>query len=280
MKTGLVLEGGGMRGLYTQGVLDCMIDAGFWADYVIGVSAGACAGVSYVSRQRGRSYRVSTTYGLDKRYLSLHSYFKTRSLFGMDFMFEEIPNRLDPFDYQTFAENPIEFVLAVTDVLTGKPVYFGKEHLNHDSTVLRASSSIPLFSPPVEYQGGLYLDGGIADPIPVRRALDDGCERLIVVLTRDRSYQKSPQGGRMVYRHAFRHYPQMIHALEQRHQLYNTTLQTIRELEREGVAVVIAPAEPVKISRFEQNMGKLRGLYKTGMLDAQKFLAKARPLKK
>ncbi|MFR9190076.1 MAG: patatin family protein, partial [Anaerotruncus massiliensis (ex Togo et al. 2019)] len=222
MKIGLVLEGGGMRGLYTNGVLDCLMDNHFEADYVIGVSAGACSGVSYVSGQRGRSYRVNTGYVDDKRYVGFESLVKTKSMFGMDFIFDEIPNHLDPFDYEAFLASPMEFVTGVTDADTGRPVYFTKEAVRPgDSTLLRASSSIPVFSPVVEFMGGRYLDGGTSDPIPVQKALDDGCDRVVVVLTRDRSYEKSPEGIRPVYRHIFHDSPGMVRTLDTRHEVYN-----------------------------------------------------------
>ena len=272
MKTGLVLEGGGMRGLYTVGVLDCFLDRGFMADYVVGVSAGACNGASYVSKQRGRGRRVNLDYLDDKRYLSLYSFLKTKSVFGMDFLFDEIPNQLEPFDYQTFFENPTEFWVGVTDIHTGKPVYFDKSHCDHDCTVLRASSSIPVFSPVVAYQGGEYLDGGSSDPIPIEKALADGCDRLIVVRTRDRSYQNKPESFHAVYGHVFRHAPAMRAVLEHRHERYNQTLEKLSQLEKEGVASVIAPREPVTISRFEKSRQKLDALYKDGMADGQIFL--------
>ena len=270
MKIGLVLEGGGMRGLYTNGVLDCLMDNHSEADYVIGVSAGACSGVSYVSGQRGRSYRVNTGYVDDKRYVGFESLVKTKSMFGMDFIFDEIPNHLDPFDYEAFLASPMEFVTGVTDADTGRPVYFTKEAVRPgDSTLLRASSSIPVFSPVVEFMGGRYLDGGTSDPIPVQKALDDGCDRVVVVLTRDRSYEKSPEGIRPVYRHIFHDSPGMVRTLDTRHEVYNRELDKVRRLEREGRAIVIAPDRPVTIGRFEKDMKKLEDLYKTGMLDAQ-----------
>ena len=275
MKLGLVLEGGGMRGLYTDGVLDCLMDRGFTADYVIGVSAGACGGVSYVSGQRGRSRRVNTAYLDDKRYVGLQSFLKTGSVFGMDLLFDEIPNRLDPFDYEAFARSPMEFVVGVTDVETGKPAYFDKSAIAPgDCTLLRASSSIPVFSPIVEFRGGRYLDGGTSDPIPVKKALADGCDRLVVVLTRDRSYRKKPEGIKAVYRRVFRDCPNMARALEERPRVYNDTLDYIRRLEREGTALVIAPTRPVTIGRFEKDLQKLEDLYKAGMLDAQVALTR------
>lgn len=280
MKIGLVLEGGGMRGLYTNGALDCMMDNGWYADYVIGVSAGACSAVSYISGQRGRSYRINTGYLNDKRYVGLDSFIKTKSMFGMDFIFDEIPNRLDPFDYEAFLASPIEFVTGVTDIETGLPVYFDKSAITPgDNTLLRASSSIPGFSPIVPFRGGRYLDGGTSDPIPVRRALADGCDHVVIVLTRDRSYQKAPEHFRALYHRMFREYPEMARALDRRHEIYNETLDFVRRLERDGTAIVIAPSRPVEITRFEKDLRRLEDLYKSGMLDAQLAMRRLRALK-
>ena len=272
MKIGLVLEGGGLRGLYTAGVLDVLMEQGIQADYVIGVSAGAGNGVSYVSRQLGRNRRINTEYLKDKRYLSFSSFIKTKSLFGMDFIFDEIPNRLDPFDKEAFFASTCEFCAGVTDVRTGKPVYFGKDDLKQDFTVLRASASLPIFSPIVEYKQGKYLDGGMSDPIPAQRALKDGCDRLIIVLTRERSYVKQPEKFRAVYRRQLRDYPAMIDALDHRHELYNRTLETVRSLEKERKALVIAPQTPPEVSRFERNKQKLLELCEKGRSDTLRLL--------
>lgn len=270
MKVGLVLEGGGMRGLYTSGVLDYFLDQQIFVDYVIGVSAGACNGVSYLSKQKGRNYRVNTNYISDKRYLSLSNFIKTKSLFGMDFIFDEIPHQLDLFDYETFLSSPSEYKLGVTDVLTGRPVYFDKTHLDHDSTILKASSSIPVFSPIIKYQNGLYLDGGTTDSIPVKQALKDGCDHVIIVLTRDRNYIKKPESFRFIYSKVLKAYPNLIQALDNRHLMYNETLKFIKELEQQGKATIIAPSSPLEISRFEKDVSKLKNIYELGYLDASK----------
>ena len=220
MKIGLVLEGGGMRGLYTAGVLDTFMAEHWTPDYVVGVSAGACHAASFVSGQRGRAYRTNMDYLGDKRYLSFRNYLTTGSLFGMKFIFETVPDHLDPYDYDAMLASPMEYEIGVTDVDTGKPVFFSKESLYHDCTLLAASSSIPVFSPIVEYQGHRYLDGGTSAPIPVERALEMGCDHLVVVLTRDRSYVKSPEGFGTVYHRVFHKYPQMAHALDTRHEVY------------------------------------------------------------
>mgnify|MGYP002573237426 CR=1 FL=1 len=268
MKRGLVLEGGGMRGIYTIGVLDLFDEYGIWFDYVIGVSAGACNGASFVSGQRGRSLRINTGYLRDKRYLGLQSFVKTKSLFGMDFIFREIPDRLDPFDYKAFHAAPCEFVVGVTDVQTGGTVYFGKESMQGQCDVLRASSSIPVFSPPVAIQGREYLDGGTTDAIPVRKALADGCDSLVVVLTRQRGYQKRPEGMRSIYRRVLKGYPAVIEALDHRHEGYNETLRYLETLEQEKKALVLAPREAPLVGRFEKKREKLLALYQMGREDA------------
>ena len=272
MKTGLVLEGGGMRGLYTTGVLDWMLDREFTPDYCIGVSAGACHATSFLSRQRGRSFRINTAYLKSGQYVGVRNFLKTGSMFGMDFIFDDIPNKLDLFDDDTFLASPCEFYVGVTNVWTGKPEYFPKESLDHDSTVIRASSSIPVFAPIVPYKGNLYLDGGTSDPIPVRKALADGCDRVIVVLTQDRSFVKAPEKFRAVYTRLYRKYPRMIETLDRRYQVYNETREFVFQLEKEGKALVVAPGKPVDISRFEKDPEKLRALYDEGMADAEMVL--------
>ena len=276
MKIGFVLEGGGMRGIYTVGVMDCLMEEKFWADYVIGVSAGACNGASYVSRQKGRAYRTNTEYISDPRYLSIGNFFKTKSLFGMDFLFDEIPNKLIPIDYDTFYNNPCEYMIGVTDVVTGRPKYFGKEHMDIKNMLLRASSSIPVFSPILEYQGGKYLDGGASDSIPVEKALQDGCDKVIVVLTRERGYHKSPEKFRSVYRRIYKDYPKMVEALDNRHNQYNKTLALIDALEQEGKAIVIAPEKPLPIGRFEKNPEHLKAVWQLGFDDTKQQMKKVR----
>lgn len=265
VKTGLVLEGGGMRGLYTIGVLDAMMEYHLWTDYVIGVSAGACNGISYVSRQQYRTYRIDEDYLKDKRYVSIQNFIKTRSLFGMDFIFSEIPERLNVFDHETFLSSPIEFVTGVTDMQTGEPAYFGKQQSLKDMCmIVRASSSIPMFSPPVEFRGKYYLDGGTSDPIPVKQALRDGCTKLLVVRTRDRGYRKTPEGGRAVYGRVFRDTPGMIRCIDRRHLVYNDQLRCCERMERAGQALILAPERPIHISRFENDIRKLDVLYREG----------------
>lgn len=280
MKVGLVLEGGGMRGFYTMGALDYLMEQNIMFDYVIGVSAGACHGVSYVSNQPNRSYRVNTNYLADKRYISFTNFIKTKSIFGMDFIFDEIPHKLDLFDYDTFLNSKCEFKLAVTDVETGQPVYFDKTALDYNSTVLKASSAIPVFSPMVDYEGKKYLDGGTSDPIPVKKALEDGCDKVVVILTRDRNYQKTPERFRMIYKRIFKNYPKMIELLDNRHQNYNETLSYLSQLEKEGKALIIAPHEPIIISRFEKDQKNLEPIYTMGRMDLSKKIIQIKEILK
>jgi predicted patatin/cPLA2 family phospholipase len=265
MKLGLVLEGGGLRGIYTVGVLDCLLDNHIMADYCIGVSAGACNGVSYVSKQRGRNLRVNLDYIKDPRYIGLGNMKREGSVFGMHFIFHEIPEKYEPFDYDTFFENPCEFITVVTDVETGKPAYFDKEELRqHDNTILEASSSIPGFAPVVYYKGKGYLDGGTTDSIPVRKALEDGCDKVIVVRTRDRGFRKKPEGMSKFYHKKLKDLPEIVRALEERHVMYNETVEEVDRLEKEGKVLVLAPEKPLHISRFERNLHKLKQGYCLG----------------
>ena len=276
MKTGLVLEGGGMRGMYSIGILDYFLESGITFDYVIGVSAGACNGVSFVSKQKGRSYRINTNYIGDKRYLSLYNFFKEGSLFGMDFLFKDIPEVLDPFDYDTFMQTHTECVIGVTDIETGRPAYFDKNDLYHDTTAIRASSAIPCFSPIVEYKGGKYLDGGTADPIPYKKALADGCDKLVVICTRDRNYRKSPQKMRAAYHALYRKYPALCEVMDRRHLIYNRTLDDLHKLEAEGKIILLAPEKPLAIDRFEKDPVRLNDAAKLGRNDAIAIDAKLR----
>ena len=272
MKIGLVLEGGGMRGIYTVGVLDAFEKNNFMPDYLIGVSAGASNGVSFISRQKGRSLRINTNYINDKRYLSLYNLLTQGSLFGMNFIYNEIPNKIDPFDYETFFKNPCDFKVGVTDALTGEPVFYGKDSLKDGATVLKASASIPMVSKAVIYKGREYFDGGTSSPIPVDEALKDGCDKLIVVLTRDRKFIKPPLKMQGFCSLVMRKYPAMVELLKRHHEVYLENQKRIEELEKEGKAFVIAPETPLLIDRFEKKKEKLLKEYHHGFNDGENFL--------
>lgn len=276
MKVGLVLEGGGMRGVYTAGVLDALINQNYCADYLIGVSAGCTNGASYISWQKERGMRTNINYIDDKRYLSFSSYLKTGSLFGMDFLFYDIPEKLDPFDYDSCFKSKCDYRVGVTNIETGKEEYFGKEALKKEdrNIVLRASVSLPIASPIVEIKGKKYLDGGIGDPIPIRRAFEEGCDKVIVVLTRDRGYKKGVSKGKLFFKLMYRKYPKLIELLCNRHERYNETLEYIQKMEKEGKAFVVAPEKPIEIDKFEKNKNKLFEVYKLGLADGTKVFEK------
>lgn len=269
--TGLVLEGGGMRGLFTCGVLDSLLDNTIHLDYLIGVSAGATNGSSYASRQKERTRVITRRFIRDHRYMGYRNLLKERSYFGMDFMFDAIPKKLVPFDFERFYKEPARFRVGVTDCVTGRCRYYDKEDLDSRLTLLRATCSLPLISPIVQFKGVPLLDGGITDPIPVRQALKDGCEKLVVVLTRDAAYRKEPmgRGAKRLFKVMYRKYPKLVEAMENRHQLYNDTLAYVEELERSGRALVIRPDAPLQSDRLENDPDKLDALYLKGRVLAE-----------
>ncbi|PMC35236.1 patatin family protein [Bacillus sp. UMB0899] len=269
--TGLVLEGGGMRGIYTAGVLEVFMEQDLYVPYVIGVSAGACFGASYLSRQKGRNRKVNIDYVTHPKYLSLQNYVKHRQLFGMDFIFDEIPNSLVPFDYDTFYKGAEEFVITATDCKTGLPVYYNKQDYGNEMlTVIRASSSLPFIAPIVEYKGKQLLDGGITDSVPIKKAEEDGNKRNIVVLTREESYLKKKSNISWVLNKTYRKYPKLIEAILTRYKMYNDTIEHIKEQEKQGKVFVIRPSSALKVGRIERNQQKLEELYSIGMEDAKK----------
>lgn len=268
-KVGLILEGGGMRGLYTGGVLDFFLDKGIFFHDIVGVSAGACNAVSYVSKQRGRNFKVNTDYIGDKRYLSLGGVFTKGSIFGMDFLFEEIPNKLVPFDYETYYNSGMHLTIVVTNCETGKAEYLDGSHKTLINQYLKASSSIPMFAPIVEIEGKKYLDGGTSDSIPIKCSQDRGNNKQIVVVTRNDGYVKKAEPFSLAYRSKYKEYPQLVHTIQNRHHMYNDTLEYLKVLEASGEALVIRPSKPITIGRFEKDVNKLKVLYENGYEDAK-----------
>lgn len=268
MKTGLVLEGGGLRGIYTVGVLDVLMEHGLYPNYAVGVSAGAANAVSYLSGQRGRGYRVNTEYLGDKRYMSFSNLVRKRSLFGMDLIFDEIPNALDVLDYDAIQRSPIEFYTGVTSCEDGQALYFGKEYLAHDCSLLCASASIPIISRPVEIDGIPCVDGGVADPIPIQKALGDGCDQIVAILTQPRGYLKRPMRLRPAYRRLLRRYPRLVQTLDRRHTVYNACLAQLAQLERCLRAVVIAPSRPLPAGWMSKDPARMQESYQIGRADA------------
>lgn len=268
-KVGLVLEGGGMRGLYTAGVLDFFLDEHMYFQNVIGVSAGACNAVSYIAGQRGRNLEVNTKYIGDKRYLSMQNLLKQGSLFGMDFIFKIIPDELVPFDYEAYFNSTMKLTIVTTNCETGEAEYLDGRNTQLVNEYLRASSSIPMFAPIVEIEGKKLLDGGTADSIPIQYSIKQGNDKNIVVVTRNLDYIKRPEPFKRIYTRKYREYPNLINTISGRHEIYNDTLKSLQELEEEGKVIVIRPTQPIKIDRFEKDKKKLEELYYQGYNDTR-----------
>ena len=269
MKTGLVLEGGALRAIFSCGVCDALLEGGVMTDYVIGVSAGIAYGVSYVSKQPRRNLEVVTRYAPDKRYMGLRNLTdkENRSYFGLKFGFSTIPNELVPFDYDAFAAFPGEVEAVVTNLNTGKADYLPVPRRDEESTVLQASCAMPLMFPIFEIDGQPYLDGGIGDAIPWRRALKK-CDRVAVVLTRPRSYRRKPDPVLKVIRKQYADYPNFVQAMERRAETYNRDREALFQAEREGKLLVIAPRTTLGVSRTERDVEKLRLLWAEGYQSA------------
>lgn len=266
MKEGLVLEGGGLRGQYTAGVLDAFLDEGIHFPYIIGVSAGVSIACSYVSGQRGRNLEIIERFRNDPRYLSLRNLVTKGSLFGMDFIYGEVPHRLVPFDFKAFAASSTLFVTVCTDCDSGEARYFGKD--GDLLTVLRASASLPFLSPMVEYDGRRFLDGAIVDAIPVAKAISEGYGRNVIVLTRPQGYRKQEETGSWASL-VYRRYPRLVDALKRRVERYNAAMELTEAKEEAGHALVIRPSRDLGVSRTEKSVAKLRELYELGLEDGK-----------
>lgn len=267
MKTGLVLEGGSVRGLYTAGVLDVFLEYGISFDGVIGVSAGAIHGCSFLSGQLGRSIRYYLKYCSDPRFMSFSSLIRTGDLVGADFCYHEIPEKLDIYDNEAFMRNGVPFYAVCSNVETGKPEYLQMTDMYEDIDILRASASMPYVSRIVEINGKKYLDGGSTDSIPVEAFQKMGYTRNVVVLTRDIAYRKKPE-LRLMAKLMYRKYPKFAQAQADRYLHYNRQVEKVLELEKEGSVFAIRPSVPLAVGRMEKDPLKVKALYNQGREDA------------
>ena len=269
MKTGLVLEGGALRAIFSSGVCDGLLEGHVMADYVIGVSAGIAYGVSYVSRQPRRNLEVVTRFAPDRRYMGWRNLTdrSNRSYFGLKFGFSTIPNELVPFDYDAFEAFPGEVEAVVTNLNTGRAEYLPVPRRDKESVVLQASCAMPLLFPVFEIGGQPYLDGGIGDAIPWRRGLEK-CEKVVVVLTRPRRYRRKPDHVMKLIRKRYREYPEFVSAMENRAEVYNRDREALFQAEREGRLLVVAPESTLGVARTERNTEKLRLLWAAGYQEA------------
>lgn len=265
MKTGLVLEGGGMRGMFTCGVIDVLMENNITVDGTIGVSAGAAFGCNLKSKQIDRPHRYNMKYCKDPRYSGIKSWIKTGDLYNVDFCYDDMIYVLDPWDQKTFEENPMEFYCVVTDIETGQPVYHkftdGKEE---DVLWIRASASMPLASRPVEINGGKYLDGGISDSVPIKYMESLGYDRIMIVETQPYDYVKKPQKLVSLFKVAFHNYPCVTSAMLMRYSNYNKTKEYIKQKEKKNELLVLRPKESLNIFTASKDPAELDRVYQLG----------------
>lgn len=265
-KTGLVLEGGGMRGVFTSGALEYLLERDIRLPYIVGVSAGACNAASYISRQAGRNKAVTVGYAGHPDYISMKRLLRQGELFNMDLIFDQIPNIDHPFNYEQFFSSPQIFHVGVTDCKSGETIYYEKMELMDDfNKILRASSSLPMVAVPVEYEGRQFMDGGISDPIPIKKSLEDGNTKNVIILTQPPEYMKMPaKRGMWYFRRKYKNFPGLVKIVEQRYNIYNNSLAFVNEMEKKGDAFVLRPEHLHQVGRTERKKERLEGLYMQG----------------
>ncbi|MCH5257530.1 MAG: patatin family protein [Lachnospiraceae bacterium] len=270
-QAGLVLEGGGMKGMYTAGVLEFFLDKGIEFSSCYGVSAGACHMCSYLSKQKKRGYQVAVDYLGQKAYCSVESLIKTGDLFGADMCYGLIPEYLNPYDYDAFENYQGKAYAVVTNIKTGKAEYMPLEDMHRDIAAVRASSSLPLVSRNVRIGDGLYLDGGISDSIPVRRSIKDGNRKNVVVMTKEEGYVREPAdlAQLAMIKARYIRYPKVYELMRERHITYNTTVQYIEEMQSKNKIFVLRPKHKSDVGRVEKDIAKLDALYEEGYRDAE-----------
>lgn len=270
--TGLVLEGGGLRGVFTCGVLDCFMDHGIRFPFTVGVSAGACNGLSYMSGQRGRAKASNIDLMEKHHYIGFRYLLTQRCIMDFKLLFEDFPERIIPYDYDAYFSNPDRFIMVTTNCLTGKAEYLEeKSSSKRVMEIVRASSSLPFVSPITYVDGTPMLDGGISDSIPVEYAMKQGYDKLVVILTRNKGYRKKASKMR-VAKAFYRKYPGLQKALSERNSTYNKTMDLIDHLEQEDKIIVIRPLRPIEVGRMEKDTSKLTDLYQEGYEIARKLI--------
>jgi len=275
MKKGLVLEGGAMRGLWTAGVTDVMMEHDIWPDGLIGVSAGAAFGCNYKSRQIGRAIRYNTRFARDRRYSGVWSLVTSGDYFNAKFGYHVVPYEYDLFDTKTFEQNPMQFIVVCTDVETGEAVYHDMDHVSFDELEwLRASASMPLASKVVEVQGRKLLDGGVSDSIPLSFFESIGYDRNVVILTQPLGYRKQPSKLMPLMRLSLREHPQFVKAMSERYIMYNRQLEFVAQAEKEGRCLVIRPDEKIPIGHISHDPEQMRRVYEIGRQVGERYIEK------
>lgn len=269
-KIGLVVEGGGMKCAYGAGILDRLLDEKAAFDYCIGVSAGAANAASFLAGQRERNLRFYTIHVKDPHYISVRNYLHDGQVFGLQYIYGTMSNAggIDPLDYDAVMANPCEYEIVATDAKTGRARYFNKSDLRRDDyTPIMASSALPVFCKPVEYGNRFYFDGGVSDSIPVRRAFEKGCDKIVVILSKPRSFRKEPEKHRRVYARKLKEYPGMVKAIDNRHIMYRREIALLKKAEGCGRAFVFAPPDSLKINTFTKDPEVEQHLYDLGIQD-------------
>lgn len=268
MKLGLVVEGGGMKCAYTAAILDRFLDDKVRFDYVIGVSAGATCAASYLAGQRGRNRRFFTEHVTEPDYMGASAFLRSGQFFNLKYIYRDLTAEGggDPLDRDALLANPSSLLAVATDRETGRPVYFSKEQTtSQDYRIYMATCAIPVVCKPIEIDGRYYYDGGCSDTLPVRKALDDGCDKVVVLLCRPKNTVREPEKHKGIYHKVLRHYPELVSQLDHRYIRYNKCLESTRKLEEKGHALIIAPDEPLKITTYTKDPKDLQGLYDTGL---------------
>ena len=271
MTVGLVLEGGAMRGMFTAGVLDVFLDEQIQIQGIVSVSAGALFGANFPSKQRGRSIRYNKKYLNDKRYMGLHSFLHTGNIVNKEFAFYELPFKLDPFDQQAFIDSSVDFYVTLTNVESGKPEYFKITDVLAQMELFRATSAMPFVSKMVEIDGKKYLDGGIADSIPLQKCRQLGYDKIIVILTRPLDYRKS-RTNPFIFNLFYKKYPHLVDSLSRRYIHYNQTVENIIRLSDNKEIFVIRPSQDLSIKRLERDPAKIQAMYDLGIADGRRAL--------
>ena len=275
----LILEGGTFRPIFSAGVMDALLDNNIIFPYCIGVSAGITNGFSYLSNQKGRNIEILKKYRNDKRYLSLSNFFKCRSIFGLDFVFDELSNKLFPYDFNALLNYKGKVLVGVTNANTGKTEYLDGKIKDEKYMALRATCAIPMLFPAIKIKDKEYFDGGLLDPIPIKKAIEDGNERHLIILTRPKSYKKTLKTSNKLASKIIGHkYPKLKNAFLNRHIKYNETVKFCEDLERLGKAVIIRPREEEAIESFEKDINKLEKAYNNGYNSCIENLEKIKAL--
>ena len=269
-KTALVLEGGGMRGIFTAGVLDFFLEKNIEVDNLIGVSAGAALGASYTSKQYKRGFNAIADHINKREYASFYNLIKTGDFFEEQYAYHDIPEKYNPFDNETFKNSKTEFQAVITNCRTGEAEYPDVKDFRTDTVYIRASSSLPFLSKMVKINGELYLDGGVSDSIPIKKSIENGNTKNIIIMTRDKKYRKKQSKLGKISAIRYKKYPKFVELMNTRFSRYNEILEYIYELERQGKVFIIQPETPLNLGRIEKNREKLTNVYNIGYKEAEK----------